>query len=283
MGLLFIACSVACSISIAHLLKLAKVKSLRLIQVLIVNYLTASIISFSITVQDLSANQILDPVVFSFSIILGAIFIANLFIYSASIDRIGMGISIAAMRMSLVIPIGISLIIYGETINSLKYTGILLVFIALYFMIPKSNSYKEIDIKNSIFPLLLFLMTGLADASLKIFEREFISNLPEYAFLGLIFSSSFIIGSIYLLIKKEYNFSIKEVFYGILIGITNLYSSFFLLLALQEMQGSLVFSLTNVSNVVIGAIIGFLVWKDELSVLQKTGIILATFSIILLI
>ncbi len=283
MGLLFIACSVACSISIAHLLKLAKVKSLRLIQVLIVNYLTASIISFSITVQDLSANQIIDPVVFSFSIILGAIFIANLFIYSASIDRIGMGISIAAMRMSLVIPIGISLIIYGETINSLKYTGILLVFIALYFMIPKSNSYKEIDIKNSIFPLLLFLMTGLADASLKIFEREFISNLPEYAFLGLIFSSSFIIGSIYLLIKKEYNFSIKEVFYGILIGITNLYSSFFLLLALQEMQGSLVFSLTNVSNVVIGAIIGFLVWKDELSVLQKTGIILATFSIILLI
>lgn len=283
MGLLFIACSVACSISIAHFLKLAKVKSLRLIQVLIVNYLTASIVSFTITGQDLSVNQILDPVVFSFSILLGAIFIANLFIYSASIDRIGMGISIAAMRMSLVIPIGISLIIYGETINSLKYAGIILVFIALYFIIPKSNSFKELDIKNSIFPLLLFLMTGLADASLKIFEREFISNLPEYAFLGLIFSSSFIIGSIYLLIKKEYSFSRKEVFYGILIGIANLYSSFFLLLALQEMQGSLVFSLTNVSNVVIGAIIGFLVWKDELSVLQKTGIVLATFSIILLI
>jgi len=283
MGLLYIACSVVCSIGIAHFLKLAKVKSLRLIQVLIVNYLTASIVSFSITGQDISFSQVLDPVVFSFSIILGAIFIANLFIYSASIDKIGMGISIAAMRISLVIPIGVSLIIYGETINSLKYAGILLVLVALYLMIPKSNSFKELDIKNSIFPLLLFLMTGLADASLKIFEREFISNLPEYAFLGLIFSSSFIIGSIYLLFKKEYSFSKKEVFYGILIGIANLYSSFFLLLALQEMQGSLVFSLTNVSNVVIGAIIGFLVWKDELSVLQKTGIVLATFSIILLI
>lgn len=283
MGFFYIALSVACSLAIAHFLKLSKDKSLRLTPVLIINYLIASIISFAISGNELIQSDSIAPIVLIFSFVLGAIFIANLFVYSTSLDRIGMGISIAAMRMSLVIPIGISLFVYDEAIESLKYVGILLVFLALYLMIPKTDSSKKIAIKSSIFPLLLFLMTGFADTSLKIFERELSSNLPEYGFLGLIFSSSFIIGSVYLLIKKDFSFSKKEVFYGILVGIANLYSSFFLLLALQEMKGALVFSITNISNVVLGAVIGFLVWKDELTILQKVGILLATFSIILLI
>ncbi|MEQ9310536.1 MAG: DMT family transporter [Balneolaceae bacterium] len=283
MGFLFIALSVANSLAIAHFLKLAKTRLLGLIQVLIINYLTASIISFSISGREIVNLEVISPSILFFSIILGSVFIANLFVYSTSLEKIGMGISIAAMRMSLVIPIGISLFVYNETVGSIKYLGIILVFVALFLMIPKINSSKKIDAKATIFPIALFIMTGIADASLKIFEREFSSNLPEYGFLGLIFSSSFIIGSIYLLIKKEFRFTRKEVFYGIIVGIANLYSSFFLLLALQEMRGALVFSLTNVSNVVLGAIIGFIVWKDELSLKQKVGIILAAFSITLLI
>ncbi|GAB5408888.1 MAG: hypothetical protein BalsKO_12530 [Balneolaceae bacterium] len=126
-------------------------------------------------------------------------------------------------------------------------------------------------------------MTGIADTSLKVFEREFSSNLTEHGFLGIIFCSSFVIGSIYLLIKKEFSFSRKETIYGIIIGVANLYSSFFLLLALQEMEGALVFSVTNLSNVVIGALIGFLFWKDELTLMQKIGILIAAISIILLL
>lgn len=283
MSLLYISLSVACSLTIAHFLKLSKDKSLRLIQVLVINYLTAFLISFSISGIELNKVALMNPIILSFSILLGGIFIANLFVYTASLQSMGMGISIAAMRMSLVIPIGISLFVYGESTESIKYIGIMLVFLALFFMIPRIKDSRKIDIKNFVFPLLLFLMTGIADASLKIFEREFSASLPEYLFLGLIFSSSFVIGSAYLFIKRELSFSKKEVYYGIIIGIANLYSSFFLLLALQEMKGSLVFSLINVSNVVLGSIIGFLVWKDKLTTFQKVGIVIATLSIILLV
>lgn len=283
MGLIYISLSVCCSLAIAHFLKVAQKANQRLIQVLTINYLIALLLSFVISRNEFNSGLLVNPSILLFAALLGAIFIANLFVYSASLNRIGMGISVAAMRMSLVIPIGLSLFIYDEQINPIKYVSIALVFVALYLMLPKSTSNGLDKIKDSIFPILLFLMTGIADASLKVFEREFTPHIPEYIFLGFIFSSSFIIACIYLAIKKEFNFSKKEVLYGIIIGVANLYSSFFLLLALQEMMGSLVFSITNVSNVVLGAIIGFIVWKDELTYLQKLGILIATISIVLLL
>tara|TARA_R110000868_G_scaffold304437_26_gene565472 strand:+ start:6306 stop:7157 length:852 start_codon:yes stop_codon:yes gene_type:complete len=283
MGLIYIALSVVCSLTIAHFIKLSNKGSARLINVLVINYLVAFLISLTISRNEFTQCVFSEPMLLIFTIVLGTIFIANLFIYSESLNRIGMGISISAMRMSLVIPIGVSLFVYGETIHQFKYVGIVLVFVALYLMVPKTNSTRLKDIRDSIYPILLFLMTGIADASLKVFQREYSTHIPEYGFLGLIFFSSFIIGSVYLFTKKELNFSKKEIFYGIIIGVANLYSSFFLLLALQETEGSIVFSLTNVSNVVLGSIIGFLVWKDELSTLQKLGILLATISILLLI
>ncbi|GAB5408890.1 MAG: hypothetical protein BalsKO_12550 [Balneolaceae bacterium] len=92
MGLVYMALSVACSLSIAHFLKLAKAQSLALVSVLVVNYLTASIISFTISGRDLTDNDIFEPSILIFSIALGVVFIANLFIYSASLNKLGMGI-----------------------------------------------------------------------------------------------------------------------------------------------------------------------------------------------
>ncbi len=160
MGLLFIALSVSCSLTIAHFLKLSKKSNARLINVLTINYLMAFAISFSISGRELSQGMLSNPNLLIFAVVLGAIFIANLFVYSASLNKIGMGISIAAMRMSLVIPIGLSLFFYSEEITALKYAGIVLVFLALYLMIPKMDSSGKRELKNSLFPILLFLMTG---------------------------------------------------------------------------------------------------------------------------
>jgi drug/metabolite transporter (DMT)-like permease len=283
MGLLYIALSVTSSLLIAHFLKVARKADQRLLNVLVINYITATIFSLMIVDKEaLGQTELSFPMLF-LGAFLGFIFIANLLVYSSSLHRIGMGISIASMRMSLVIPIALSLLIYGEHIGLLKYAGIVLVFIALYLMLPKLDFSHIEGVKDTVFPLLLFLMTGIADSSLKVYEREFTELIPEYGFLSLIFVCSFIFGMIVITYKKELSFTRKEIFYGIIIGVTNLYSSFFLILALRELSGSVVFSIVNVSNVIFGAIIGYILWKDELNNKQKIGIGVAGLSILLLI
>ncbi len=283
MGLVYISLSVGCSLAIAHFLKAAESSKSRVLNVLSINYLIAASISFFITDDPLISIPELPTQILPLAIFLGVIFIANLFVYSASLNKIGMGISIAAMRMSLVIPIAVSLLMYGESISGIKYAGIALVFISLYLLLPKLKINQSRVSVDFIFPILLFIMTGIADTSLKVFEREFAGFLSEYTFLGLIFFSSFLLGMAVLTYKKELRFSKKEIFYGIIIGVVNLYSSFFLILALKEMQGSIVFSIANVANVLLGALIGFIVWKDTLSAKQKAGLILALISILILI
>lgn len=283
MGLIYIALSVGCSLTIAHFLKLSERADTRLVNVLTINYLIATVISFSISGNNLTRESLISPELLLFTTVLGAFFILNFFIYSFSIHNNGMGISIAAMRLSLVIPICLSLFFYGEYIQPIQYVGIMMVFPALYLMIAKIENAKVKSLKSTVFLLLLFVFNGMIDASLKVFERKFSAEIPEYLFLALIFSSSFIIGSIYLIAQKNFTFSKKEFFYGIIVGIANLYSSFFILLALKEMAGAIVFSITNVANVVLGALIGIIIWKDALTARQKAGLILALISILILI
>lgn len=283
MAVLYIALSVCSSLLIAHFLKLAKRAEQRLLNVLVVNYITATLFSLFIVDKELLGKTELSFPLIALAGFLGFIFIANLLVYSSSLHRIGMGISIAAMRISLVIPIALSLFIYGESIGWLKYIGIILVFISLYLMLPKVNFSNIEKAKDTIFPVLLFIMTGIADSSLKVYEREFANLIPEYGFLSLIFISSFIFGMVVISFRREMSFTKKEILYGIFIGIANLYSSFFLILALKELSGSVVFSVVNVSNVIFGALIGYLFWKDELTLKQKIGIGVAGLSILLLI
>lgn len=283
MGFIFISLGVICSLSIAHILKLASKAKQRTLNTLFVNYVTASLFSFLVSGNSFNKIIELESHFLIIAFILGAIFILNLIVYSLSLEKNGMGISITAMRLSLVVPIAVSILIYGEHIYGLGIVGIVLVLVSLFLITPRNKDKKASKFSISFYPIALFLMTGVADSILKIFERELRSIASEFTFLGLIFFSSSILSAVYLIHKKEFSFIKKEFFLGICLGIFNLYSSYFLLKALTFLDGTIVFSISNISNVLFGSIIGFIVWGDKLERTQKVGLIIASLSILLLI
>lgn len=282
MGLIFILLSTACSLTIAQVLKQAREKNISLMQVLVFNYLTAVIISLFLN-PDITAFKHVELPLIVLAGTMGFIFIANLFVYSASLHRSGMGISIAAMRVSLVIPVGVSILVFGERIDGTQWIGVILVFLALALMLPRIRINKIDGMKDAMFPLLLFVMTGIADTSMKVYERVYSTAIPEYAFLSLIFAFSLLFGMLVLQRGDGFRFTLSSMIYGVIVGVANLYSSFFLLKALSFLSGSLVFSLVNILNVIFGALIGYLVWKDLLTNKQKAGLAVAALSIVLLI
>jgi drug/metabolite transporter (DMT)-like permease len=280
MGLLYISLSVLCSLCIAHLLKLARKAELSIVPVLVINYITAAAISFFQSDAQFLLYET-SFVTYVFAIGTGCLFIINFFLYSYSLNKNGVGVSIAAMRLSLVLPVIVSLFFYNEYLEATNYVGILFVFIALLLLIPFSKSKHGISFSASL--IFLFVLNGLVDVLLKIYDRELASSITKDLFLFLIFISAFIFGSLYLLAKKEFSFDRKSIFYGFLIGIVNLYSSFFLLLALENLSGALVFSATNMLNVFLGTLLGVFYWKDHLKRNQIWGLGLAILAIILLI
>ncbi|MEO9884151.1 MAG: DMT family transporter [Balneola sp.] len=283
MGFLFLSLSAVFSLSVAQVLKFIEIRSLRVLNVLVINYLVAFVISiFSTDWNGFSDQTGLIPIL-GHSAILGFLFIANFMIYSKSIDKNGMGISIAAMRMSLVFPILLSLLIYDEEITTGLILGILLSFVSLILLVPSFKKDRRIKLKFAALPVFLFLISGIADSGLKIFEQEFSMFFDESQFLASLFFFAFLTGSIFLFVRKQFNFKMKELIYGILLGVVNLYSSYFILLALKQIPGSVVFPLVNLSIVFVGTFIGVIFWKDRPDKKQWFGLALALISIFLLV
>ncbi|WP_350202585.1 hypothetical protein [Gracilimonas sp.] len=286
MGLLYIFLSISCSLTIAQILKLAENRKLNVLKILVCNYLAGFLISlFNSTEFSVFPEISPDPGIWLIilALILGIIFIANMVVYSRSIDRVGMGVSIAAMRMSLIFPIGISLFVFGEAIGGLKYIGIILALGSLLLMVPRISTKSISGFSHAWLPVLIFLMTGMADTGLKVYEQLFSQQISEDLFVSGIFFFSFLVGIVILLKRREIHFNFTEIVYGIATGVVNLYSSIFLIYALKLMPGSIVFPLVNVSLVVLGTIIGIGIWKDKPSAKQWSGLAVAVISIILLV
>ncbi len=285
-GWIFVILSASTSILIAHFLKQSESRKLNTIRVLTVNYLVASAVALTVSIyiggDVVNSDQMIQPILLAG--VVGVIFIANFYFYSKSVFHNGVGISIAAMRISLIIPVLLSTIWYLEFLSPYQWLGVFLVFTTLFLLLPRKKSIEfELKKETGWLLLLLFLGTGVGDASLKVFESEFSDIMGKELFMGSVFLTAFIIGLLTLLIRRELQFTLNEIKLGIAIGIPNLLTSIFLIMALERMSGAVVYSSVNVLTVLGGTLIGIIFWKDHFTKTQWIGILLTVVSILLLI
>lgn len=284
-GWLFISLSAATSVLIAHFLKVTESRSLNTVRVLTINYLVAASAALLFALgrgfPESDIEQLTQPILLSMGV--GFVFIANFFIYSKSVYHNGVGISIASMRISLIIPVLLSTIWYLELLSIHQWVGVLLVFVTLFSLLPSRKSLLKESMNAGWLLLLLFVGTGLGDASLKFYEMEYSHIISKELFMGGVFTTSFWIGVIYITWRKSWNFTKKEILLGIAIGIPNLLTSIFLISALELMNGAIVYSSVNVLTVLGGTILGVIRWKDRFTTLQWAGLLLTLVSITLLV
>jgi drug/metabolite transporter (DMT)-like permease len=187
------------------------------------------------------------------------------------------------MRLSLLIPVLLSVFLYKEYLNLLEILGVLIVFSALVLLIPRRNKDKLDNVGAGWLLIIIFALSGFADASLKVYQEEFSRELNELLFMGLIFGGAFLIGIIICTLRKGPIFRSEEVKLGALIGIPNLYSSIFLIYALGEISGAIAYPMVNMLNVAGGTALGIVVWGDIISLKQWVGLGLALAAILLLL
>lgn len=285
MPYLYLALSAACSLLIVHFLKQTEVKKLRTLNTLTVNYLVAFGIAFLIGFNRQSGNQIGEATIvfFLFCGLVGVFFIGNFLVYSKSVHANGMGITIAAMRLSLLVPVLVSLYLYAEYLTTFEIAGVVLAFSSLLLLIPKKSTIKIRGVNAGWLLLITFMLSGFADASLKVYKEDFSLQLNESLFMGMVFFGAFIIGLILCLIRTGPLITKKEVQLGAAIGLPNLYSAIFLIYALDGIDGAIAFPVVNILIVLGGTVLGILRWGDKISNLQWLGIMTAIIAILLLL
>ena len=252
------------------------------LQAITANYLIAAILSFLTWQGDLSFTELPCRNWFPLSMVNGVFFILVFFVFARSAQKAGVAITAVASKMSVIIPVGIGFLIYGDHLSILKIAGILTAFPAFYLIFKKKDKTLETNKKYILLPLVLFLGTGTNDSVMKHAQKFYVGD--EYLlFLGVVFTFSLLIGMGFLiqkLIKTRQTISLRNIIAGFLLGFFNFASTYFFLRGLSIFESSVFFPIFNVSIVSMGALIGLIIFKEKLWWKNWLGIILAIITIV---
>ena len=146
-------------------------------QAIVVNYWVAGTFGFVLQ-GDFKKVQILGEFSwFYYALALGSFFITIFFLMALTTQRSGLSVVSVATKMSVVLPILFGLIYYNESLGILKGLGIILALVAVYLTSIKNKQGITIQKKNLIYPLLVFLGSGIIDTGIKFLEEAFVA--PE--------------------------------------------------------------------------------------------------------
>lgn len=250
---------------------------------IVFNYFVAFAFGFLMSESKLTLPQITSSPWFVGTVFLGILFIVIFNIMAITAQRSGVAVTSVATKMSVVIPVIFGIVVYQESTGLLKITGIILALVAVYLASVKSK--EGFKWRNVIFPFLLFIGSGTIDTALKFLETNYVSPSQISIFSTTIFGFAGLFGTLFILIKRDLNIHWKSLLGGIALGIPNYFSITFLLqaLATEGLESSMVFTVNNVSIVMLSTLVGLFAFKEKLLPKNWVGIGLAIISIFLVI
>lgn len=195
-----------------------------------------------------------------------------------------------ANKLSLIIPVILSVYLYKETVAGWKAVGVGLALVAVVLTCYTKTEKGHTGQKNKwvyLLPLVLFISSGLLDALINHVQLTYVTTENNNDYLVSSFFSAATIGSLLLLIqliRKKQVFVWKNLLAGVLIGIPNYFSIWCLVHFLQESpwQTSASIPVNNMGIVLFSAVVAWILFKERLTKINWLGILLSLVAIYLI-
>lgn len=284
--MIYLLLSVLSSSFIFVMFKLFKRFDINTMQAIVINYFIACLVGFFGFIKETDVSLIPEKPWFFGIIFLGILFIVVFNLAAITTQRSGLSVVSVATKMSVAIPVLFGIIYFNESSGTIKIIGIILALAAVYLTSVKSREGIPINKKNLIFPVLVFLGSGIIDTSIKYLETSYVSKSDVALFSSSIFFVAGTIGTGILVVQGfmgTLRITGKNILGGIALGIPNFFSIYFLVMALRSegFESSSIFTINNVAIVLVSTVLGIALFKERLIPKNWTGIALAIISILL--
>ncbi len=282
--MIYIVLSICFSVAVSVMLKLARRYHIDIYQAVTWNYSIAIILTWIFLKPDLHHLSSAPVVTYSvLALLLPALFV----ILGISVRLSGIVRTDIAQRLSLFIPIIASFLLFQDKLTLVKSIGIVLAFIAIICTIPwhKKGESKPMATNSLVYLLIVFVGMGVIDVLFK--QIAALKAIPYSTSLFIVFVLAFIfslIGLLYQVFTGKMRFSWPHIFIGWVLGIANFGNILFYLKAHKALanQPSTVFSAMNIGVIVAGALVGIIIFKEKLSLLNKAGLAMAIIAIVVI-
>lgn len=281
MGLVFLALSTLSSVGFAAILRHNESRAGSRLVLLASNYVVAA--ACGAAYWAITGAKPIGGLTLAFGLLGGFFFVSTAWIMTAAMARVGIGITVAVTRLSVILPIVASITVYSEYPSLIQTVGLALAGASLYLFGVSAGAIREgarQPLKNWLILSGVFAAMGCANLLLKLFS-EHCPRADKPGFLTVVFSVALVFAGALARIRRE-KVAAADVRLGLLLGVPNFCSTIFFILALAAIPGIIVFPVNDIGVVVISTLVGMAVWHERLDPARRWALALALASIALI-
>ncbi|MES2004178.1 MAG: hypothetical protein V4450_06620 [Bacteroidota bacterium] len=265
---------------------------INIFQAIVFNYITCVITGSFVNGSFPINAETAQSAWFPWACVMGVLFVSIFNVIGITAQKLGVAVASVANKLSLIIPVVLSVYLYGESVQGWKLCGVILALVAVVFTCYPNTSRKT-GAENTIqkwqyfLPVILFVGSGLLDALINHVQQTYVTEANNNAYLISGYLSAATIGSVLLLIqfiRGKQKFAFKNLAAGIIIGIPNYFSIWCLVRFLKQSpwQSSASIPVNNMGIVLFSSVVAWLLFREKLSKLNWAGILLSLAAIYLI-
>lgn len=241
-----------------------------------INYCTCAVLAFLFMDPKSLWNGDFFPL--GLGAVSGLIYLAALVAYGHSIRKSGAVLSSVFSRLGVLVPILLSICLFGERPSPVQIGGLVLAVLATVVMNLKSGAHGG---KLSLLPLLLvLLLNGSSDSMSKLFAQG--GNRRDdglFVFYIFLFAGLF---TLIPLLRSGKRMGKKDLLFGVAVGVPNFMASRFLLSALTDLPAFLVYPTYSVGAIIVISLCSYFLFREKLKKMQLLGVGMILAALVLL-
>lgn len=260
--------AILCSALVSVLMRVSSDKVTGNVSMLAMNYVMCLVLAVAFTGGGgrAAGSPGVSAAVFM-GIINGVLYLMGFVLLQFNVKKNGVVLSTTFMKLGLLVPMVVSVCLFGERPALLQIIGFLIA-VAAIILINFERDDSSMEFRFGL--ILLLLAGGGGDAMSKVFE-ELGNPAHSACFLFYTFVAAFVLCLALMLWKKE-RLGTTEMFYGLLIGIPNYFSARFLLRALEYLPAVVIYPTYSVATILAVTMVGLMVFRERLGTRQWVAI-----------
>jgi drug/metabolite transporter (DMT)-like permease len=288
----FLLLSIIASTITVSFFKLFEKAGVNTFQAIIFNYLTCAVVGNILAGKD---AVILQPFWefpwFYYTIIIGLFFISIFFAIGETAQKLGVSVSMVSAKLSVVIPVLVTVLFFSEVLSWMQVSGILISLVSVYLISRKEGHREAHGNLIWLLPLIVFIGSGVIDTTFNLITKRFNAQNTDPFFgsytVTTAFTVAFFTGMVlmlYQLLRGKIQIQVKNIYWGVALGIPNYFSMYFLIKTLSAFSAhsAVILPVNNIGIVAASTLVSVVFFSEKLNRLNIVGLILSAAAILLL-
>lgn len=219
------------------------------------------------------------------AVLLGSTFVGAFVLMARSTALTGVTLTTVASRVSLVIPVVCSFLLFPEG-DAPRWWAVAVILVAMVMMfVPSGEKRRQQRPQRAsllLYPLGVWVLFGVNNFGLKWAQSVLIAPQESAAFSAIIFLFAVMFAVVALMVRRnKKGFEWGALVGGVTLGVANFFVTWGMLRGLAEVPASIFFPTYHTTIVALVAVVGTVAFKERLSKVQWLGVAVAVLGIVM--